>query len=249
MSDRDLAALIPPRAPAAARRRGWRCPDEERLAAYVEGTLAADARESSRTTWPTARSAAARSGSSPAPASSARRPRCPAISSPLARGERAVAGRPPPSRPRSWRRRRPRGRALLLVASLQASRGRSRPLARRPRRGRDPAGRAPSGSSAPAAAGRRSGIVRPAEGESVPRAALELRVAGGPRRPLLHRAARRPRRATSSGRGAPRARASRSRPAAALVPGQPLLRLGPRPPPERRDREVAGGGLPSWPRE
>jgi len=44
MKEPDVTALIPPASTSGAR-RGWRCPDEERLAAYVEGTLEGTLRE------------------------------------------------------------------------------------------------------------------------------------------------------------------------------------------------------------
>ncbi len=45
MSEPEITHLIPP-ASASGARPGWRCPDEERLAAWVEGRLPADLRES-----------------------------------------------------------------------------------------------------------------------------------------------------------------------------------------------------------
>jgi hypothetical protein len=45
MNAPDITALIPPASTPRAR-RGWRCPDETRLAAYVDGTLGGTLRES-----------------------------------------------------------------------------------------------------------------------------------------------------------------------------------------------------------
>jgi hypothetical protein len=174
MSEHDLTALIPPASQAGAR-RGRRCPDEARLAAFVDGALADSARDVVADHLAGCEYCCGQVGFLARAAELGPPPPVPAALLARAQGERvslvrhlrpaaAVAGTVTVvaalllvvQRDRQWSLPTlapDSGTTVLAPASTAAE--------RTVRNGRNPA-------DAPL-------IVRPAEGETVPRAALELR--------------------------------------------------------------------------
>ena len=166
MSDAELPRLIP-RASASGAKPGWRCPDEETLAAWVEGSLAGKrAGRSSKGTSPTAPSAAARSASSRAPRSSARFPPFRPTCSPPRGASAPLFGLLRPATLVAAGAGLVLALLVVVAVGTPGSRSSAGPEAERGRPGR---------ANRPRPRGRAPWIVRPSEGEIVPRAALELR--------------------------------------------------------------------------
>jgi hypothetical protein len=179
MSEHDLTALIPPASRAGAR-RGRRCPDDERLAAFVEGTLAGASRETVLDHLAECEFCCGQVGFLARASELGPPPPVPAELLALARGERASLVRH--LRPAAvlaaavtvvatvllflQRERQASLPSLLSDAGSSVSTPAVPPAERTVRNGRGPA-------DTPL-------LVRPAEGETVVRAALLLRWHGAP---------------------------------------------------------------------
>jgi len=219
MKEPDVTALIPPASTSGAR-RGWRCPDEERLAAYVEGTLEGTLREDLEGHLADCGFCCGQVGFSPGPRSSARRQPCPAISSRW-RSRALVDDRAASPRDRrgGWRRACP----VAPGDETWSARSRS-PISRTRQSLMSPRlpDRTPIGLSVPDAVRQtlRGSSAHP-RGERLAQVA-RARVGGGPRGPFLHRPARRSERRCRLG-GARRGCAPRRPADAGLATGQPYF--------------------------
>ena len=167
MSDDELSALVPS-AGASGARRGWRCPDETVLAAWVEGRVAETEREKLEAHAADCPYCRGQLGFLARASDLGTPPAVPAHLIAAARGERAplLAGLRPATLVAAG--------AGLLLALLVAS-----PWGRLP--GGPPAAVGQVRGTTPAAdAGGVPRILAPADGESLRRAALEVRWAGTP---------------------------------------------------------------------